>query len=254
MKANWYEIPFVIQPISAIMVRVTMSDLESSFTIHDLPAEERPRERLKKFGSQALSSPELLALVIGRGIAGKSALVIAHELLKRFKSVKRISEATVEELSGIDGIGLAKAAQLRACFELGRRQDLEDEPSRYELTNPQSVVKAVRASIQDKAKEHFKLVLLNVRNTILDISTISIGTVNASLVHPREVFKKAIAHGASSVVLAHNHPSGNPEPSEDDVRLTQRLVEAGRLLGIEVLDHIVVTTKDFVSFKERGLL
>jgi DNA repair protein RadC len=254
MKANWYEIPFVIQPISAIMVRVTMSDLESSFTIHDLPAEERPRERLKKFGSQALSSPELLALVIGRGIAGKSALVIAHELLRRFKSVKRISEATVEELSGIDGIGLAKAAQLRACFELGRRQDLEDEPSRYELTNPQSVVKAVRASIQDKAKEHFKLVLLNVRNTILDISTISIGTVNASLVHPREVFKKAIAHGASSVVLAHNHPSGNPEPSEDDVRLTQRLVEAGRLLGIEVLDHIVVTTKDFVSFKERGLL
>jgi DNA repair protein RadC len=254
MKANWYEIPFVIQPISAIMVRVTMSDLESSFTIHDLPAEERPRERLKKFGSQALSSPELLALVIGRGIAGKSALVIAHELLRRFKSVKRISEATVEELSGIDGIGLAKAAQLRACFELGRRQDLEDEPSRYELTNPQSVVKAVRASIQDKAKEHFKLVLLNVRNTILDISTISIGTVNASLVHPREVFKKAIAHGASSVVLAHNHPLGNPEPSEDDVRLTQRLVEAGRLLGIEVLDHIVVTTKDFVSFKERGLL
>jgi DNA repair protein RadC len=254
MKANWYEIPFVIQPISAIMVRVTMSDLESSFTIHDLPAEERPRERLKKFGSRALSSPELLALVIGRGIAGKSALVIAHELLRRFKSVKRISEATVEELSGIDGIGLAKAAQLRACFELGRRQDLEDEPSRYELTNPQSVVKAVRASIQDKAKEHFKLVLLNVRNTILDISTISIGTVNASLVHPREVFKKAIAHGASSVVLAHNHPSGNPEPSEDDVRLTQRLVEAGRLLGIEVLDHIVVTTKDFVSFKERGLL
>ena len=233
-----------------------MSDLESSFTIHDLPAEERPRERLKKFGPQALSGPELLALVIGRGIAGKSALVIAHELLRRFKSIKRISEATVEELSGINGIGLAKAAQLKACFELGRRQDLEDEPSKYkyELTSPQAVVKAVRASIQDKAKEHFKLVLLNVRNSILDVSTISVGTVSASLVHPREVFKKAIAHGASSVVLAHNHPSGNPEPSEDDVKLTQRLVEAGRLLGIEVLDHIIVTTKEFVSFKERGLM
>jgi DNA repair protein RadC len=231
-----------------------MSDLESSFTIHDLPAEERPRERLKKFGPQALSGPELLALVIGRGIAGKSALIIAQELLRRFKNIKGISEATIEELSGIGGIGLAKAAQLKACFELGRRQDADDAPQKYELTSPQAVVKAVRGSIQDKAKEHFKLVLLNVRNNILDISTISVGTANASLVHPREVFKKAIAHGASSVVLAHNHPSGNPEPSEDDVRLTQRLVEAGRLLGIEVLDHIIVTTKDFVSFKERGLM
>jgi DNA repair protein RadC len=231
-----------------------MSDSESSFTIHDLPAEERPRERLKKFGARALSGPELLALVIGRGIAGKSALTIAQELLRRFKNIRGISEATIEELSGIGGIGLAKAAQLKACFELGRRQDLADEPSKYELTSPQAVVKAVRASIQDKAKEHFKLVLLNVRNVILDISTISVGTANASLVHPREVFKKAIAHGASSVVLAHNHPSGNPEPSEDDVKLTQRLVEAGRLLGIEVLDHIIVTTRDFVSFKERGLM
>lgn len=232
-----------------------MSDLETSFTIHDLPAEERPRERLKKFGPQALSGPELLALVIGRGIAGKSALIIAQELLRRFKNIRGVSEATVEELSGIGGIGLAKAAQLKACFELGRRQDVVDERyKKYELTNPQAVVKAVRAGIQDKAKEHFKLVLLNVRNSILDISTISVGTVSASLVHPREVFKKAIAHGASSVVLAHNHPSGSPEPSEDDVRLTQRLVEAGRLLGIEVLDHIIVTAKDFISFKERGLL
>jgi DNA repair protein RadC len=236
------------------MVQYAMSDLESSFTIHDLPAEERPRERLKKFGPQALSGPELLALVIGRGVAGKSALVIAQELLRRFKNIKGVSEATVEELSGIHGIGLAKAAQLKACFELGRRQDGEVEPSKYEVTSPQTVVKALRASIQDKAKEHFKLVLLNVRNSILDISTISVGTANASLVHPREVFKKAISHGASSVVLAHNHPSGNPEPSEDDVRLTQRLVEAGRLLGIEVLDHIIVTTKNFVSFKERGLM
>ena len=231
-----------------------MSDLESSFTIHDLPAEERPRERLKKFGPQALSGPELLALVIGRGIAGRSALIIAQELLRRFKNIKGISEATVEELSGIAGIGLAKAAQLKACYELGRRQDQDIQRSPLELNSPEKVVKAIRASIEDKAKEHFKLVLLNVRNSILDISTISIGTVNASLVHPREVFKKAIAHGASSVVLAHNHPSGNPEPSEDDVKLTQRLVEAGRLLGIEVLDHIIVTTKDFVSFKERGLM
>ena len=232
-----------------------MSGLDGSFTIHDLPAEERPRERLKKHGSQALSGPELLALVIGRGVPGKSALIIAQELLKRFRNIKGVSEATLEELSVIGGIGLAKAAQLKACFELGRRQHLEDERPKVEITNPQSVVNAIRAKIQDKAKEHFALILLDTRNAVLHISTISMGTANASLVHPREVFKKAIAHGASSVALAHNHPSGNPEPSDDDVRLTQRLVEAGRLLGIEVLDHVIVTTTErYVSFKERGLM
>jgi DNA repair protein RadC len=242
-----------------------MSGSETSFTIHDLPAEERPRERLRKFGPAALSSVELLALIIGRGIPGRSALTIAHELLKQFKSVKGVSEATIEELSGISGVGLAKAAQLKACFQLGKRQELDVEPPkawRYELNNPLAVVKAVQTAIKDKAKEHFTLVLLNSRNMILDVSTISIGTVNASLVHPREVFKAAISHGAASVVLAHNHPSGNPEPSDDDVSLTRRLVEAGRLLGIEVLDHIIIgkvnkeqrPKEGFVSFKEKGLL
>jgi DNA repair protein RadC len=239
-----------------------MSRSETSFTIHDLPAEERPRERLMKFGPDALSSVELLALIIGRGIPGRSALTIAHELLKEFKSVKGVSEATIEELSAVKGIGAAKAAQLRASFELGRRQDLHDEPVTFEITNPGAVVRAIRASIQDKAKEHFKLLLLNTRNRIIGIAAISTGTANASLVHPREVFKAAISHGASSVVLAHNHPSGNPEPSDDDVSLTRRLVEAGRLLGIEVLDHIVIgkenkeerSKEGFVSFKEKGLL
>jgi DNA repair protein RadC len=239
-----------------------MSRSETSFTIHDLPAEERPRERLKKFGPDALSSVELLALVIGRGIPGRSALTIGHELLKQFKSVKGISEATIEELSSVKGIGAARAAQLKACFQLARRQDLYDEPPNFEITNPGAVVKTIRASIQDKAKEHFKLLLLNTRNGLIGIAPISVGTANASLVHPREVFKAAIAHGAASVVLAHNHPSGNPEPSDDDVSLTRRLVEAGRLLGIEVLDHIVIgrenrkdgSKEKFVSFKEKGLL
>ena len=231
-----------------------MSGSETSFTIHDLPAEERPRERLRKLGPDALSSVELLALIIGRGIPGRSALTIAHELLKQCKSVKGVSEATIEELSAVKGIGAAKAAQLKAAFQLGRRQDLYDEPVTFEITNPSAVVKAIRASIQDKAKEHFKLLLLNTRNRIIGIAAISTGTANASLVHPREVFKAAISHGAASVVLAHNHPSGNQEPSDDDVSLTRRLVEAGRLLGIEVLDHIIVTHKDSISFKEKGLL
>ncbi len=227
---------------------------DSSFTVRDLPRQERPRERLQKFGPEALSAQELLALVIGRGIPKKSVMSIAQELLVKFGNVKAINQATIEELSQIKGIGLAKAAQIKACFELGRREELEPELKNFDIKDPENVVKAIRASIKDKAKEHFKLIILNPRNKIIGISTISIGTLNASLVHPREVFKDAITHTAASVVLAHNHPSGDPEPSEDDIKITKKLVESGKILGIEVLDHIIIAKNDFCSFKERGLI
>jgi len=227
---------------------------DSSFTVRDLPRQERPRERLQTFGPEALSAQELLALVIGRGIPKKSVMSIAQELLVRFGNVRAISQATIEELSQIKGIGLAKAAQIKACFELGKREELEPELKNFNIKDPESVVKAIRASIKDKAKEHFKLILLNPRNKIIGISTISIGTLNASLVHPREVFKDAIMHNAASVVLAHNHPSGDPEPSEDDIKITKKLVESGKILGIDVLDHIIIGKNDFCSFKERGLI
>jgi DNA repair protein RadC len=209
---------------------------ESSFTVRDLPRQERPRERLQKFGPEALSGQELLALIIGRGIPKKSVMSIAQELLTRFGNVRAISQATIEELSQIKGIGFAKAAQIKACFELGNREDLEPEPRDFDIKNPESVVKAIRSSIKDKAKEHFKLLLLNPRNKIIGISTISIGTLNASLVHPREVFKDAIVHSAASVVLAHNHPSGDPEPSEDDLKFTPKGDKIKRGIGIEVID------------------
>ena len=225
---------------------------ESSFTVRDLPRQERPRERLQKFGPEALSAQELLALIIGRGIPQKSVINIAQELLAKFGNIKAISQATLEELSQIKGIGLAKAAQLKACFELGRREELEPELKNFNIKDPESVVKAIRASIKDKAKEHFKLILLNPRNKIIGISTISIGTLNASLVHPREVFKDAIMHTAASVVLAHNHPSGDPEPSEDDIEITKKLVESGKILGIEVIDHIIIGKNDYYSFKAKG--
>jgi DNA repair protein RadC len=227
---------------------------DSSFTVRDLPRQERPRERLQKFGPEALSAQELLALIIGRGIPQKSVINIAQELLAKFGNIKAISQATLEELSQIKGIGLAKAAQLKACFELGRREDLEPELKNFDIKDPEAVVKAIRASIKDKAKEHFKLILLNPRNKIIGISTISIGTLNASLVHPREVFKDALMHTAASVVLAHNHPSGDPEPSEDDITITKRLIEAGKILGVEVIDHIIVGKNGFFSFKEKGLI
>jgi DNA repair protein RadC len=227
---------------------------ESSLTVHDLPKPERPRERLKQFGPEALSAQELLALIIGRGVSRKSVMTIAQELLIKFGNIKAISEATIEELSQIKDIGFAKAAQIKACFELGKRKDLEPELKDFDIKDPQGVVKAIRASIKDKAKEHFKLILLNARNKIIGISTVSIGTLNTSLAHPREIFKEAIIHNAMSVVLAHNHPSGDPEPTEDDLTMTKRLIEAGKILGIEVLDHIIVAKTGFFSFKEKGLL
>lgn len=226
----------------------------SSFTVRDLPKPERPRERLIKFGPEALSAQELLALVIGRGIPKKSVMNIAQELLAKFGNIRSISQASIEALAEIKGLGLAKAAQIKATFELGRRQELEPELKDYDIKNPQSIVKAIRSSIKDKAKEHFKLILLDSRNKIIGISTISIGTLNANLVHPREIFKEAIMHNSASVVLAHNHPSGDPEPSEEDLKITERLVESGKILGIEVIDHIIIGKTNFASFKERGLI
>ncbi len=228
---------------------------ESSFTVHDLPKPERPRERLQRLGADALSSQELLALIIGRGIPKRSVMTIAQELLTRFGNVKAIGEATLEELTQIKGIGVAKAVQIKASFELGKREDLEpDGLPPYDIRNPEAVVKAVGASIKEKAKEHFKLILLNNRNRIICTSTVSVGTLNTSLVHPREVFKDAILHSAASVVLAHNHPSGDPEPSEDDMKITRKLVDSGKILGIEVLDHIIIGKNSFCSFREKGLI
>jgi len=224
----------------------------TTFTVRDMPKQERPRERLQRLGADALSSQELLALIIGRGISRRSVLDIAHDLLRRFGSVHGMSKATIDELSAVHGIGTAKAAQIKAAFELAKRQDLEQDIPPYTVNNPQILAKAIRATIQDRAKEHFKLVLLNTRNRVTGIIPISVGTLNASLVHPREVFKEAIHGSAASVILVHNHPSDDLEPSDEDIKLTRRMVEAGKIIGIEVLDHIIITRHGFLSLKSRG--
>ena len=236
-----------------IVSKFTMLNDETNFTVRDLPIQERPRERLQRLGAHALSSQELLALIIGRGVSKRSVLDIAHELMRTFGSVHEMSKATIEELSTIRGVGVAKAAQIKAAFELAKRQDLEQEIPPFAISNPQALVKAIRATIQDKAKEHFKLVLLNTRNKVTGVITISIGTLNASLVHPREVFRGAIQGSAASVILVHNHPSEDLEPSEEDIKLTRRMVEAGKIMGIEVLDHIIITRHGFLSLKSKGL-
>ncbi|PIQ68488.1 MAG: hypothetical protein COV91_03795 [Candidatus Taylorbacteria bacterium CG11_big_fil_rev_8_21_14_0_20_46_11] len=225
----------------------------NSFTIHDLPKEERPRERLIKFGEEALSAQELLQVIIGRGIAGESVVVTAQKLLSKFGSLQKLAEASIEELSSVKGIGPAKATQMKAVFEIGRRVATDTPPyESKELSDPKKVYRLIKSKLKDYHKEHFYIIPINSRN--FSIAEISVGSINASIVHPREVFAEAIKSKAVSVIFAHNHPSGDPEPSEDDLAITKRLVETGKVVGIEVVDHIIVAEKSFLSFKEKGLL
>jgi len=228
--------------------------LKKSFTIHDLPASERPRERLQKFGVEALSAQELLALIMGRGISGESVTVTAQRLLTQFGSLKGISLATVEEMATVRGIGIAKASQIKAAFELANRldsyADVADKPL---IRKSEDVVSLVRGRLRGKQKEYFLALLIDSRGQLIKISEISVGSLDASIVHPREVFKEAIAASAASVLFVHNHPSGNPEASDEDIDLTNRLLAAGNIVGIDVLDHIIIGDRDYVSLKSRGL-
>ncbi|MCX6763114.1 MAG: DNA repair protein RadC [Candidatus Moranbacteria bacterium] len=227
--------------------------MSKSFTIHDLPKEERPRERLVKFGEQVLSAQELLQVILGRGIAGESVAVTAQKLLSQFGSLQKLAEASIEELSLIKGIGLAKATQIKAVFEIGRRIATQIPPYKNkELTDPKKVYQLIKSKLKDYHKEHFFIIALNSRNH--SVAEVSVGSLDASIVHPREVFSEAIKNKAASVIFAHNHPSGDPEPSEDDLIITKRLVEAGKILGIEILDHVIVTKDKFLSMKEKGLI
>jgi len=227
--------------------------MTKSFTLHDLPKEERPRERLVKFGEQALSAQELLQLILGRGIAGESVVVTAQKLLTQFGSLQKLSEASIEELSSIKGIGLAKATQIKAAFEIGRRISTQTPSYKSkELTNPEKVFKFMRSRIKDYKKERLYVISLNTRGWT--VNEVSVGTLDSSLAHPREAFSEAIKNNASSVIFVHNHPSGDVEPSQEDIKLTRQLVEAGKLLGIAVLDHIIITKNSRLSFKEERLI
>lgn len=228
--------------------------MKQSFTVRDLPPHERPRERLFHLGAEALSAQEILALILGRGVRGESVMVIAQRLLSRFGSLRGIADSSIEELSEVNGIGLAKATQLKAAFELGRRLDGASCEDRKAVRGPKDVIDLLEGKLKGKKREHFLTLLLDTRNRLLRVATISMGSLDSSIVHPREVFKEAITASAASVIFVHNHPSGDPEPSQDDIELTRRLIEAGRIIGIDVLDHIIVGEGAYASLKERGII
>ncbi|MBI4597997.1 MAG: DNA repair protein RadC [Candidatus Omnitrophica bacterium] len=220
-------------------------------TVRDLPLSERPRERLTRLGAEALSDQELLACVLGRGVAGESVLVAAQRLLATFGHLPGVAEASVEQLSGVYGIGPAKAVQLKAAAELARRMALAGSHDQPAIDSAEAAAAIVRPHLLEKKKEHFVALLLDSRHRLIRLAPIAIGSLSATLVHPRELFKEAIAASAAAVIVAHNHPSGDPEPSAHDLELTTRLMEAGVLLGIEVLDHVIVATGGTSSLRAR---
>ena len=226
----------------------------SGLTVRDLPPSERPRERLARLGAEALSEQELLACVLGRGVAGESVLMSAQRLLASFGSLRGIAEASIEQLSTVHGIGSAKAVQLKAAAEIARRVALHPNGRRPVVDTLEAASALVRPHLVDKQKEHFVALLLDNRHQLIRLSSIAVGSLSATLVHPRELFKEAIVASAAAVIVAHNHPSGDPEPSVHDVKMTRRLVEAGALLGIEVLDHVIVAADGVVSLRACGLM
>lgn len=216
------------------------------------PRVDRPREKLEKVGAASLKDEELLAILLSTGTAGKNVFSLAKELLKKYKG-KQLLNVSLEELKSQKGIGLAKACTLLASFELTQRLLDDDASGVPRLESPRDVLAQVQ-EIRSRKKEIFLVLYLNARNQLLHKEFVSIGTLNSTLVHPREVFAPAISHAAASLILAHNHPSGDCQPSEEDVALTKRLISAGELLGIEVLDHLIITPTAYLSMKEKSLM
>jgi len=225
-------------------------DTKIKKTIKDLPKVERPREKLMQYGPEKLSNSELLAILLRSGKKGENVVELANKILKRF-SKDELPNLTFNDLKDYSGLGPAKACEIIACFELGKRL-LKDKKAEIYL-KPKEIWEELK-DLRDHKKEHFVIFYLDSRNQEIKREIISVGSLNANLVHPREVFEPAVRHLAAQVVLAHNHPSGDPEPSEDDLEITKRLKESGKILGIEVIDHIIITKTGFLSFKEKNLL
>jgi len=223
------------------------------FCIRELPSQERPRERLMRAGPEALSTPELLAIVLRTGTQKENVLSISSRILTSFP-LPELARASVPDLMRLPGIAEAKACQLVAVFELARRLMAHMPVEKPKISSPSDCFRILSPGLSGLRKEHFVCLYLDTKNRLIHSETISVGTLNSSVVHPREVFHKAIEHTAAGVILAHNHPSGDPEPSPDDINLTRNLSEAGRIMGIQVLDHIICGEGRFVSLKERGLL
>ena len=227
-----------------------------NYTIKDLPLNERPREKLLKYGPSSLSNAELIAVIIRTGHMNDNAIDLANRILSLDSSgISYLAEITAHELMNkINGVGQCKAAQIVAAIELGKRISSRSGDTKLKVVSPNVIAELFMEEMRYLKKEHFKVVLLNTKNQIISIEEISVGSLNASIVHPREVFNAAIRKSANSIILVHNHPSGDPTPSKEDIEVTSRLVEAGEIIGIKVLDHIIIGDNKYVSLNEKNII
>ncbi|WP_449620068.1 RadC family protein [Robertmurraya sp. Marseille-Q9965] len=222
--------------------------------IRDFPENERPRERFEQSGPESLSNHELIAILLRTGTKDESVLQLSNRLLTSFDGLRLLKDSTLAEITAIKGIGKAKAIQVLAAVEIGRRISNLAYDDRYVIRSPEDGANYVMNDMRFLSQEHFVCLYLNTKNQVLHKQTIFIGSLNASIVHPREVFKEALRRSAASVICLHNHPSGDPQPSREDIEVTKRLVESGKIIGIEVLDHLIIGENKFVSLKEKGYL
>jgi len=227
---------------------------DRKLTVKELPLDDRPREKLLMRGAQSLSDAELVAILLRTGKKGKSVIEIARELINSEGNLAMLATKTVDSLQKISGIGKDKAATLAAAFELSRR--ILSQPKWFankKITSPQDIAEIFIPILRDDNKEKFIVVCLSSANKIIKHETISIGNLNSSVVHPREVFKVAIDNSSASIILIHNHPSGNPEPSNEDIRITKKIVETGKIMEIPVFDHLIIAGETYTSFVEKRL-
>lgn len=226
--------------------------------IKDMPDVDRPRERLAKYGPEALRNSDLIAILLRTGLKGRSAILVAEELVAGFGRLDRLASASLDELCRVKGVGRDKAVTLKAAFTLARRMARELHEELPSMDAPEKVADFLRDEVRDHEVEHFHALLLNTRRRLIRREVVTKGTIDSTIVHPREVFRTAIAANASAIIVAHNHPSGDPLPSAADIRITKDLIRAGQLLKIDVLDHVILgrrtpdRPRDFVSLRELG--
>ncbi len=222
--------------------------------IKDIPCNERPREKMSIYGVESLGNSELLAILLGSGSKKENVLQLSSRVLKEFGGLNNVFSASKEELTEIQGIGIAKASQLIALSELCKRYRSYKSKEKIKITEPKDIVENFMEEMRVYSKEILKLLVLNTKKEIVTARDISIGTNNSALIHPREVFNLAIKNCGDSIILIHNHPSGDPKPSKNDINVTLRLKECGKLLGIELIDHIIIGDRKFTSMKEKGFV
>lgn len=227
---------------------------DEAIMIRDLPLEERPREKLKALGAGALSNAELLAILLRSGSRNESAVQMASRILARAGGLRSLPDLSLEELQENKGIGPDKAVMIKAALELGSRLATTPRQLAESVVTPGQAADLFMEELRYKKKEYFKILLLNTKNHVISREEISVGSLSASIVHPREIFNIPLRKSAASIILFHNHPSGDPTPSQQDLEVTRRLVDAGNILGVTVRDHIIIGDGCFFSFREKGLL